>query len=65
MVSTIHAGLEPSVIAGRLPRPLDMIAIGPQIEFPHSPDERLSIPSVDRFSKLLVALLDELSKPSS
>jgi dipeptidase D len=65
VVSTIHAGLEPSVIAGRLPRPLDMLAIGPQIEFPHSPDERLDIPSVDRFWKLLAALLDELSKPSS
>jgi len=65
VVSTIHAGLEPSVIAGRLPRPLDMLAIGPQIEFPHSPDERLDIPSVDRFWKLLAALLDELSRPGS
>ena len=62
-VSTIHAGLEPSVIAGRVGRPLDMIAIGPQIDFPHSPDERLSIPSVERFWRLLTALLDELSKP--
>jgi dipeptidase D len=64
-VSTIHAGLEPSVIAGRVGRPLDMIAIGPQVDFPHSPDERLSVPSVERFWRLLTALLDELSKPGS
>jgi dipeptidase D len=65
VVSTMHAGLEPSVIAGRLSRPLDMIAVGPRIESPHSPDERLNIPSVDRFWKLLVALLDELSRPGA
>ena len=40
---------------------LDMLSFGPQIEFPHSPDERVSIPTVERFWKLLVAFLDELS----
>ena len=38
-----------------------MLAIGPQIEAPHSPDERVSIPTVERFWKLLVGVVDELS----
>jgi dipeptidase D len=61
VVTAVHAGLETSVIGSKVDRPLDMLAIGPQIEFPHSPDERVSIPTVERFWKLLVALVDELS----
>ena len=44
-------------VSGRL----DMLAIGPQIEAPHSPDERVSIPTVERFWKLLVGIVDEFS----
>ena len=40
-----------------------MLSFGPQIEFPHSPDERVSIPTVERFWKLLVGVVDELSQP--
>ena len=43
---------------------LDMISFGPQIESPHSPDERVSIPTVQRFWTLLVGFVDELSKPN-
>ena len=39
-----------------------MLAIGPQIEGPHSPDERVSIPTVQRFWKLLVSIVDKHSK---
>ena len=39
-----------------------MLSFGPQIEFPHSPDERVSIPTVERFWKLLVAFVDEVSR---
>jgi dipeptidase D len=63
-VSAVHAGLETSVIGSKVDRPLDMIAIGPQLEYPHSPDERVSISTVQRFWTLLVGLVDELSKPS-
>ena len=56
----MHAWLETAVIGEKVPG-LDMIAFGPQIEAPHSPDERVSIPSVDRFWHLLTALIDELS----
>jgi dipeptidase D len=40
---------------------MDMSSFGPQIEFPHSPDERVLIPSVGRFWRLLTATLDALS----
>ena len=65
VVSAVHAGLETSVIGSKVDRPLDMIAIGPQLEFPHSPDERVSVPTVQRFWRLLVGLVDELSKPAA
>ena len=42
---------------------LDMLSFGPQIEFPHSPDERVSIPTVERFWQLLVAVVDDVSDP--
>jgi dipeptidase D len=63
VVTAVHAGLETSVIGSKVDRPLDMLAIGPQIEFPHSPDERVSIPTVQRFWSLLAAVVDELSTP--
>jgi dipeptidase D len=62
VVTAVHAGLETSVIGSKVGRPLDLLAIGPQIEFPHSPDERVSIPTVERFWKLLVGIVDELSR---
>jgi dipeptidase D len=63
VVSAVHAGLETSVIGSKVDRQLDMLAIGPQIEFPHSPDERVSIPTVQRFWSLFVGIVDELSVP--
>jgi dipeptidase D len=61
VVTAVHAGLETSVIGSKVDRKLDMLAIGPQIEFPHSPDERVSIPTVERFWDLLVGIVDALS----
>ena len=62
IVTAVHAGLETAVIGGKADG-LDMLSFGPQIEFPHSPDERVSIPTVERFWQLLVAVVDELSAP--
>jgi len=59
-VKAIHAGLETGIIGEKYPG-MDMISFGPQIEFPHSPDERVRIPSVERFWRLLVATLEELA----
>ena len=65
VVSAIHAGLETSVIGTKVSGSLDMLAIGPQIEGPHSPDERVSIPTVQRFWKLLAGVVDDVSKPEA
>ena len=62
IVTAVHAGLETAVIGDKVAG-LDMISFGPQIEAPHSPDERVSVPTVERFWKLLVGTVDELSKP--
>ena len=38
-----------------------MVSVGPQIEFPHSPDERVSIPTVQRFWTFLVGVVETVS----
>lgn len=55
-VMAIHAGLECGILGNRYPG-LDMISFGPTIKGPHSPDERCSISSVQKFWKLLLAVL--------
>ncbi len=59
-IKAIHAGLECGLIGEKFPG-MDMTSFGPQIEFPHSPDERVLIPSVERFWRLLTATLAELA----
>ncbi|MDD3094695.1 MAG: M20/M25/M40 family metallo-hydrolase [Candidatus Marinimicrobia bacterium] len=58
-VNVIHGGLECGVIGAKHPG-MDMISLGPTIENPHSPDERLHIPSVRKVWDLLVELLKVL-----
>lgn len=52
----IHAGLECGLFSAKYPH-WDMISFGPTIKFPHSPDEKVHIPSVDKYWQLLVATL--------
>ncbi len=59
-VLAVHAGLECGIIGEKYPG-MDMISIGPEIEFPHSPDERVNIPTVKNFYDLLLASLKALS----
>jgi dipeptidase D len=59
-VGAVHAGLECGIIGEKYPG-MDMISFGPQIEFPHSPDERVKVPSVDPFWRVLVATLERLA----
>ncbi len=61
-LEVVHGGLECAVIGGRLPG-VQMISIGPAIENPHAPGERVGISSTQRFYRLLGALLDDLSRP--
>jgi dipeptidase D len=56
----IHAGLECGILSEKLPG-ADLVSFGPTIEHPHSPDERVHVPSVERFWRLLVAALGELA----
>ncbi|HEU4365528.1 MAG TPA: aminoacyl-histidine dipeptidase [Candidatus Krumholzibacteria bacterium] len=60
-LKAVHAGLECGVIGEKLPG-IDMVSIGPWIEAPHSPAERVNVPSVSTYWKLLVAVVDEVSR---
>jgi dipeptidase D len=59
-VKAIHAGLECGIIGEKYPG-MDMVSMGPQIEFPHSPSERVKIKSVGNFYRLLVRTLERLA----
>ncbi len=52
----IHAGLECAVIGDKFTN-MDMISIGPTMKNPHSPEERLHIPSIAKLWQFMVALL--------
>jgi dipeptidase D len=56
IIQVIHAGLECAVIGDIYPG-MEMISFGPTIRNPHSPDERLFVPSVEKVWDFLVALL--------
>lgn len=58
-VSAIHAGLECGIIGEKCPG-MEMASIGPTMRDVHTPDERVSIPSVAGFWTLLVAILARL-----
>ena len=58
-VVACHAGLECGILATNYPG-MDMISFGPTILGAHSPDERVSISSVNKFWKLLLATLADL-----
>lgn len=57
-IKAIHAGLECGLFLEKYPG-LDMISFGPTIKGAHSPDERLHIPSVDKFWMLLLEILKQ------
>ena len=57
VVRAIHAGLECGLFLEKYPD-LDMISFGPTIKNVHSPSEKLHIPSVKRFSDLLLKVLE-------
>jgi dipeptidase D len=58
-IEAIHAGLECGIIGERFPG-MDMISIGPTVKHPHSPDENLSISSVQKFYKYLIKILESV-----
>jgi dipeptidase D len=58
-INVIHAGLECGIIQDAVGT-LDMISFGPNISFPHSPDEGVEIASVERFWEYLVKVLAQI-----
>ncbi len=60
-IKAIHAGLECGIIGERIPG-MDMASIGPNIFFPHSPDEHVEIASVAKFWTFLVGVVESLAK---
>ncbi|MFM7021374.1 MAG: aminoacyl-histidine dipeptidase [Flavobacteriales bacterium] len=55
-IMAIHAGLECGII-GKVYPGLDMISFGPTIKYPHSPDEKVDIASVQKFWAFLQEML--------
>ncbi|MBP3473551.1 MAG: aminoacyl-histidine dipeptidase [Alistipes sp.] len=60
-VTAIHAGLECGIIGSNYPN-LDMISFGPTICYPHSPDEKVEIASVEKFYDFLLHTLKNAPK---
>jgi dipeptidase D len=58
-IKAIHAGLECGILGGVYPN-WDMLSIGPTIRFPHSPDEKVNIATVQKFWDFLVKILEEV-----
>ena len=58
-VKVMHAGLECGIIQGAYPQ-MDMISIGPDLEYPHSPDERVRIESVANTWHYITAVLAKI-----
>ncbi|MEI6059585.1 MAG: aminoacyl-histidine dipeptidase [Bacteroidota bacterium] len=57
-IKAIHAGLECGLLGGVYPN-WDMISFGPTICYPHSPDEKVHIASVEKFWNFLVNTLKD------
>ena len=59
-IKAIHAGLECGLFLQNHPD-LDMVSFGPTMTGVHSPDERLLIPTVEKFWKHLALVLKKAS----
>jgi len=59
IITSIHAGLECALLSDKIPDS-DMVSIGPDMENVHTPDERLSISSVERTWNYLLSVLKAL-----
>ena len=58
-VTAIHAGLECGILRDKI-GPLDVVSFGPTIMGAHSPDERVHIPSVNKFWDLFSLVLKKI-----
>ena len=59
-IKAIHAGLECGLFLAKYPH-LDMVSFGPTMTGVHSPDEKLLIPTVEKFWKHLCKVLEKVA----
>lgn len=59
IVEAIHAGLECGIIGEKYDG-MDMISIGPTVKYPHSPEEQVTISTVEKFYDYVVDILNNL-----
>ncbi len=62
-IMVIHAGLECGLFKNPYPN-MDMVSFGPTIKFPHSPDEKVKIDTVELFWEQMIALLENIPAKS-
>ena len=55
----MHAGLECGILGATYTN-WDMISIGPTIKFPHSPDEKVNIATVQKYWDFLLNVLENI-----
>ena len=60
VVEAIHAGLECGIIGEKFGG-MDMISIGPTVKYPHSPEEQVTISTVDKFYDFVVNIIEEIN----
>lgn len=60
-IKAIHAGLECGLFLAKYPN-LDMVSFGPTMTGVHSPDEKLYIPTVEKFWQHLIRVLEKVAK---
>lgn len=58
-IMVIHAGLECGLFKTAYPH-WDMVSFGPTIKFPHSPDEKIQIATVEQYWQLLIAVIKNI-----
>lgn len=58
-VEAIHAGLECGIIGEKYPG-MDMISIGPTLKYPHSPEEKVHIKTVEQTYDFVLKILEEI-----
>ncbi len=58
-IMVIHAGLECGLFKTAYPA-WDMVSFGPTIKFPHSPDEKVDVKTVEQYWQLLIAVLKNI-----
>ena len=58
-VKTIHAGLECGLLSSKYPE-MQMISFGPTLRGVHTPEEKMHLPSLDKFWIHLEAILEAI-----